>query len=127
TRQEAALLRQVAPDWARRFGAGAVLVEYGSGASEKTRIVLDAAPDLAAYVPIDISAEALGAAARRIDVGYPGLRVAPLVGDFLHLAALPPGIGEGRRVGFFPGSTIGNLDPAEAEAFLTAARRQLGE
>lgn len=126
TRQEAALLRRVAPDWASRFGAGAVLVEFGSGASEKTRIVLDAAPDLAAYVPIDISADALNAAARRIDASYPGLKVAPLVGDFLHMAALPEGIGHGRRVGFFPGSTIGNLEPAEAEAFLTAARRQLG-
>ncbi|RZJ26229.1 MAG: ergothioneine biosynthesis protein EgtB, partial [Brevundimonas sp.] len=54
TRQEAALLRAVAPDWAARFGPGATMVEFGSGASEKTRIVLDAAPDLAGYVPIDI-------------------------------------------------------------------------
>lgn len=127
TRQEAALLRRVAPDWAKRFGPGAVLVEFGSGASEKTRIVLDAAPDLAAYVPIDISADALDAAARRIDESYHGLKVAPLVGDFLHLAALPPGIGEGRRIGFFPGSTIGNLEPVEAEAFLRAARTLLGD
>jgi dimethylhistidine N-methyltransferase len=127
TRQEAALLREVAPAWASRFGADASLVEFGSGASEKTRIVLDAAPGLAAYVPIDISADALNAAARRIDESYPGLRVAPLVGDFLHLAALPDGIGQGRRVGFFPGSTIGNLEPREAVAFLSAARRQLGE
>ena len=127
TRQEAALLREVVPAWADRFGAGAALVEFGSGASEKTRIVLDAAPDLAAYVPIDISADALSAAARRIDKSYPGLKVAPLVGDFLHLAALPGGIGNGRRVGFFPGSTIGNLERSEAEAFLIAARRQLGE
>lgn len=127
TRQEAALLREVAPAWAGRFGPDAALVEFGSGASEKTRIVLDAAPDLTAYVPIDISADALNAAARRIDDAYPGLKVAPLVGDFLHLAALPEGIGQGRRVGFFPGSTIGNLEPAEAVAFLTAARRQLGD
>src|SRR5690606_12277503 len=108
TRQEASLLRQVAPDWAARFGPRAVLVEYGSGASEKTRIVLDAARDLAAYAPIDISREALAAAARRIEAAYPGLKVAPLVGDFLHLSNLPDGIGGGRRIGFFPGSTIGN-------------------
>lgn len=127
TRQEAALLRQVAPEWAPRFGSDAVLVEFGSGASEKTRIVLDAAPNLAAYVPIDISADALDAAAARIDRSYPGLKVAPLVGDFLHLAALPAGIGEGRHIGFFPGSTIGNLDPQEAVAFLTAARALLGD
>lgn len=126
TRQEAALLRRTAPEWAPRFGAGAVLVEFGSGASEKTRIVLDAAPDLAAYVPIDISADALDAAAARIAASYPGLKVSPLVGDFLHLGALPADIGQGRRIGFFPGSTIGNLEPDEAVAFLRAARGLLG-
>ena len=126
TRQEAALLRRVAPQWAARFGPEAALVEFGSGASEKTRIVLDAAPDLGAYVPIDISADALDAAARRIAEAYPTLKVMPLVGDFLHRGALPAGIGQGRRVGFFPGSTIGNLERDEAIAFLTAARALLG-
>lgn len=126
TRQEAALLRRVAPEWASHFGPDAVLVEFGSGASEKTRVVLDASPDLAAYVPIDISADALDAAATRIADAYPGLRVTPLVGDFLHLGALPAGIGQGRRIGFFPGSTIGNLERDEAVAFLKAARGLLG-
>ena len=126
TRQEAALLRRVLPQWAARFGPDAALVEFGSGASEKTRIVLDAAPDLGAYIPIDISADALDAAARRIAEAYPALTVMPLVGDFLHLGALPAGIGQGRRVGFFPGSTIGNLERDEAVAFLTAARGLLG-
>ena len=126
TRQEAALLRHVAPEWAARFGADAALVEFGSGASEKTRIVLDATSDLGAYVPIDISADALDAAARRIAEAYPALTVTPLVGDFLHLGALPTGIGQGRRIGFFPGSTIGNLERDEAIAFLTAARGLLG-
>lgn len=127
TRQEAALLREVAPLWAERFGRGAALVEFGSGASEKTRIVLDAAPCLSAYAPIDISADALDAAARRIAEAYPHLSVAPLVGDFLHLGALPAGLGEGRRIGFFPGSTIGNLERAEAEGFLRGARTLLGD
>ena len=126
TRQEAALLRRVAPEWVPHFGPDAALVEFGSGASEKTRIVLDAAPDLGAYVPIDISADALDAAAGRIAQAYPALRVTPLVGDFLHLGALPAGIGAGRRVGFFPGSTIGNLEQEEAIAFLKAARGLLG-
>lgn len=126
TRQEAALLRRVAPEWAARFGPDATLVEFGSGASEKTRIVLDAAPAMGAYVPIDISADALDAAARRIADAYAGLTVVPLVGDFLHLGALPAGLGQGRRVGFFPGSTIGNLERDEAIAFLTAARGLLG-
>ena len=127
TRQEAALLRTVAPDWTPRFGPGAALVEFGSGASEKTRIVLDAAPDLAAYVPIDISPDALDAAAARIREAYPALDVIPVVGDFLALGDLPEGLGQGRKVGFFPGSTIGNLTSDEAVAFLKGARRLLGD
>lgn len=125
TRQEAALLRDLAPGLAARFGENAVLVEFGSGASEKTRILLDAAPTLAAYVPIDISPDALAQAAASVGEAYPDLEVAPFVGDFLNLEALPE-LGRGRRIGFFPGSTIGNLDPDEAVAFLTAARERLG-
>jgi len=127
TRQEAALLRRVAPEWAERFGPDAVLVELGSGASEKTRIVLDAARDLAAYVPIDISPTALNEAAERIGADYPGLRVLPVVGDFEHLAPPPVEAGQGRRIGFFPGSTIGNLMPEAAVALLRSARQVLGE
>ena len=124
TRQEAGLLRDMAPSLAARFGDRAVLVEFGSGASEKTRILLDAAPNLAAYVPIDISADALEQAAEGISAAYPSLRVEPVVGDFLNLPALPE-LGLGRRVGFFPGSTIGNLDREDAVRFLTVARERL--
>ncbi len=124
TRQEAALLRELAPSLAARFGDNAVLVEFGSGASEKTRILLDAAPSLAAYVPIDISPDALADAAASISAAYPHLEVAPFVGDFLNLEALPE-LGRGRRVGFFPGSTIGNLDRDQAIQFLKAARERL--
>ncbi|WP_296172231.1 ergothioneine biosynthesis protein EgtB [uncultured Brevundimonas sp.] len=127
TRQEAALLRRVAPEWAARFGAAAVLVELGSGASEKTRIVLDAATALAAYVPIDISPTALNEAALRIRAAYPGLKVLPVVGDFEHLAPPSAEAGPGRRIGFFPGSTIGNLTPEAAVALLRSARAVLGE
>ena len=127
TRQEAGLLRRVAPLWAPRFGAGAVLVELGSGASEKTRIVLDAAPDLAAYVPIDISPAALNEAASRIRLDYPNLKVLPVVGDFEHLSPPPFEAGRGRRVGFFPGSTIGNLTPEAAVRLLRSAREILGQ
>jgi dimethylhistidine N-methyltransferase len=127
TRQEAALLRRVAPEWAKRFGPAAVLVELGSGASEKTRIVLEAASNLAAYVPIDISSTALTAAAERIQADYPGLKVLPVVGDFEHLKPPPDEAGGGRRIGFFPGSTIGNLTPEAAVALLRSAREVLGE
>lgn len=125
TRQEAALLRSLAPRLTEHFGDNAVLVEFGSGASEKTRILLDAAPTLQAYVPIDISPDALNTAAAGIAEAYPSMEVAPMVGDFLNLAPLPE-LGRGRRVGFFPGSTIGNLEPAQAVAFLANARERLG-
>ncbi|AQR62123.1 L-histidine N(alpha)-methyltransferase [Brevundimonas sp. LM2] len=125
TRQEAALLQAIAPRLTAGFGDDAVLVEFGSGASEKTRILLDAAPTLAAYVPIDISPDALNAAAARIAEAYPAIEVVPMVGDFLNLAPLPE-LGRGRRIGFFPGSTIGNLEPAQAIGFLSQARERLG-
>ena len=127
TRQEMALLRDRAAELTADFGPDAVLVEFGSGASEKTRILLDAATDLGAYVPLDISESALMDAAIRVRADYPKLRVQPVLGDFEHLAPLPDDLPSGRRIGFFPGSTIGNLQPDEAEAFLTAARRMLGE
>lgn len=125
TRQEAGLLRVMAPGLTEHFGDDAVLVEFGSGASEKTRILLDSARTLQAYVPIDISPDALNAAAAAIAGSYPDIEVAPMVGDFLNLAPLPE-LGRGRRIGFFPGSTIGNLEPDQAVAFLANARDRLG-
>lgn len=127
TRQETALLRDRAAALTADFGPDAVLVEFGSGASEKTRLLLDAAPDLGAYVPLDISESALLDAAARIRADYPRLRVQPVPGDFEHLAPLPDDLPHGRRIGFFPGSTIGNLEPEEAVRFLASARRMLGE
>lgn len=125
TRQEAALLKTMAPALTQGFGDNAVLVEFGSGASEKTRILLDAAPTLSTYIPIDISPDALTAAAGRISEAYPYIEVVPVVGDFLNLPPLPE-LGRGRRIGFFPGSTIGNLEPQQAIAFLANARERLG-
>ena len=127
TRQETALLRTQAAALTAEFGPDAVLVEFGSGASEKTRLLLDAAPDLGAYVPLDISETALSEAADRLRVAYPALRVQPVLGDFENLAPLPDDLPKGRRIGFFPGSTIGNLEPAEAVRFLTSAKGLLGE
>lgn len=126
TRTEVALLKGAAPEIARHIPDGAALVEFGSGASTKTRIVLDAAPQIAVYAPIDISASALDGAAQAIRADYPDLAVAPLRDDFTNALRLPPET-EGRPVvGFFPGSTIGNFTPEEARAFLTGARRLLG-
>jgi len=126
TRTEIGLLRRIAPEIAALISPGAALVEFGSGASVKTRLLLDAAPQLAVYAPIDISRAALDAAARAIARDYPKLTVAPLLDDFTRALSLPPAA-QGRPVtGFFPGSTIGNFTPPEAEAFLAGAHRLLG-
>ncbi|MFN3514678.1 MAG: ergothioneine biosynthesis protein EgtB [Phenylobacterium sp.] len=126
TRTEIALLRDKAGEMAHAAPDGAVLVEFGSGASTKTRLLLDAAPQIAAYVPIDISASALEAAAASIRASYPHLAVAPLVDDFTRALRLPAAAAERPRLGFFPGSTVGNFQPDEVIAFLAAARRLLG-
>ncbi|MDB5494317.1 MAG: hypothetical protein JWP86_1654 [Phenylobacterium sp.] len=127
TRTELALLRAHAAEIAAFIPDGAALVEFGSGASLKTRVLLDAAPQIAAYAPIDISAEALGAAADALARDYPRLTLAPLLEDFTRALALPAATAGRPVVGFFPGSTIGNFSPAEASAFLIGARRLLGE
>jgi dimethylhistidine N-methyltransferase len=112
---------------AQAIPKGAALVEFGSGASVKTRLLLDAARDLGAYVPIDISPDALDAAARAIRQDYPDLLVAPLAEDFTTALSLPPAVAGRPVVGFFPGSTIGNFTRQEAHDFLVRARRLLGE
>jgi len=125
TRTETALLRTAAPEIAGYISDGAALVEFGSGASVKTRILLDAAPQTAIYVPIDISPDALEMAAAAINADYPGLIVAPLVDDFTRAIELPD-IAHGHpRTGFFPGSTIGNFEDGDAIDFLNTARRLL--
>jgi dimethylhistidine N-methyltransferase len=127
TRTEIALLRDAAGAIAAEIPAHAALVEFGSGASLKTRILLDSAPQVAAYAPIDISPEALAEAAQAIRRDYPDVTVAPLAEDFTTALQLPPEARERPVVGFFPGSTIGNFTPEEALAFLKRARRLLGE
>ena len=122
TRTERGILTAHVGEMAEAVGPGAALVEYGSGSSDKTRILLDALtaadPPLAAYVPIDISGEHLDAAAERLRARYPGLRVLPVVADYSRPVALPALPPHARRVVFFPGSTIGNMPPDEAVPFL---------
>ncbi len=127
TRSETALLRKVAPELAADIPAGAVLVELGSGDSTKTRLLLDAAPQLSAYVPIDISADALGDASALLARDYPALNIVPVVADFTRLFSLPAAAVAHPRVGFFPGSTIGNFDRDGAVRFLRSVRQVLGD
>jgi dimethylhistidine N-methyltransferase len=126
TRTEMGILRR---DGARIMGElapGTALVEFGSGSTAKVRVLLDAAPDLAAYVPVDISAEFLGAEATRLQDDYPQVRVLPVAADFTSLFELPPQVRGRPLVGFFPGSTVGNFEPHEVDAFLRRAARILG-
>ena len=128
TRTETAILRERAGEIAALAGPGCALVEFGSGSSIKSRLLLDALEDLAVYAPIDISRQHLDESARRLGRDYPTLRIEPVCADYMVLPALPAtGHAARRRLGFFPGSTIGNLEPADATAFLRRARRLLGE
>jgi dimethylhistidine N-methyltransferase len=128
TRTETEILGSCAGDIARLAGPGCALVEFGSGSSVKSRLLIEAMHDLVAYVPIDISRQHLDATASRLRRDYPGLTVEPVCADYMSLSRLPPDVSAARRrIGFFPGSTIGNLEPDEATAFLRRARELLGE
>jgi ergothioneine biosynthesis protein EgtB len=122
TRTEIDLLARVGPQIAARIPQGAALVELGSGASAKTRLILDAAPHIAVYAPIDISGAALAAGAAAIARDYPNVAVTPLERDFTRAVDLPSSTAGRPRVGFFPGSTIGNFDP-EGRRPLSSGRR----
>lgn len=123
TRTETALLRRHAPDIAALAGPKARLIDFGSGNSAKIRILLAALERPAAYLPVDISREYLARAAEAMARDHPGLDVLPVCADFAEEFALPPTEGEGRLIGFFPGSTIGNLPPSDAIAFLQRCAR----
>ena len=128
TRTETAILRDRANEIATLAGPGCALVEFGSGSSVKSRLLLDALHDLAVYAPIDISRQHLDESARRLGRDYLTLAIEPVCADYMVLSALPAiGHAADRRLGFFPGSTIGNLEPADATAFLRRARRLLGD
>ena len=127
TRTERAILADRADDIARLTDAK-ILVELGSGSSEKTRLLLDALLDhgtLGGFVPLDVSASALGEAVDGLAVDYPGLSVQGVVGDLTrHLGCIPDG---SDRVVAFLGGTIGNLVPAERGAFLADLRSALAD
>lgn len=113
---------------AAALGAAPLVVEYGSGSSVKTRLLLDALADCAGYVPIDISREHLLAAAADIARRYPGLVVEPVCADFTGPVALPARFAaHANRIAFFPGSTIGNFAPPQARELLGHLRRLAGD
>jgi dimethylhistidine N-methyltransferase len=127
TRCEMAILREHAREIAKLVPKGSALIEFGSGSNKKARIMLRAAPKLAAYVPVDICGEMIEQEVAELRSDFPGLKVLPVAADFTKDFALPPEAKAApRRIGFFPGSTIGNFEPHEAASFLRHAGKILG-
>ncbi len=126
TRAELSILRTHAAEIADHVGPGAALVEYGSGAGVKVRLLLDAMSAPAAYVPVDISREQLVDVVGVLAREYRHVSIRPVCADYTLPLTIPDLPRRARRLGFFPGSTIGNFHPAEAAAFLRRVRRVLG-
>jgi dimethylhistidine N-methyltransferase len=114
TRCELGILQDNAPAIASLFAPGCALIEFGSGSSRKARILLGATATVEAYIPVDISGDFLQQDLVQLERDFPRLAVHPLVEDFTQAFAIPPDIALLPRVGFFPGSTIGNFEPHEA-------------
>lgn len=124
TRTELALLRQIGPELRRLIGPGAAVVEYGAGSVTKAALLLEALEDPAAYAPLDIAESAVQAIAVAMRQRFPRIALHPMVGDFMagmDLPDLPKPL-----LGFFPGSTIGNLDTGAALDFQRMVRATLG-
>ena len=127
TRCEMRILQDQAGEIAQLIPPGAALVEFGSGSNKKARILLNSAPVLSAYVPVDICGEMVEQEAAELRPDFPYLNVHPVTADFTQEFELPEEAKSAvLRVGLFPGSTIGNFEPHEAAAFLRNAAKILG-
>ena len=126
TRTELAILRDRAGEISADIPDGSALVEFGAGATTKVRLLLNECA-FRAYVPVDISGDFLKAQADALREDFPGLEVYPVTADFTAPFGLPDAVKAMPKVGFFPGSTLGNFEPHEACAFMRSARDILGE
>jgi dimethylhistidine N-methyltransferase len=126
TRCEMEILRERASEIARFIPDGAAMIEFGSGSSQKARLLI-AAAKLAAYIPVDISTEMLMREAEVLRRDWTELTVIPVEADFMQPFALPEQAASLPHTGFFPGSTIGNFEPHEASSFLRHAGHMLGK
>lgn len=119
TRTELGIMQRYAAEMGRQIGAGAMVIEFGSGSSTKTRILLDHLVDPAAYVPVDVSYEHLHETAQALVRAYPGLDILPVCADFTRPFDLPSASRlETHDAVYFPGSTIGNFEQADAMGLL---------
>ena len=126
TRAETEILKDHGPDFAKMIGTGRAVVEFGSGSSLKTPLLLRAI-DPAAYVPLDISGDFLRASAKELGAKFPGLPVHPVEADFMRRVELPNAVKDLPKLGFFPGSTVGNMVARTAVDLLRSMRETLGE
>ncbi|HKC02677.1 MAG TPA: L-histidine N(alpha)-methyltransferase [Sphingomicrobium sp.] len=126
TRTEVGIFHDIMPDIAARIPKGAAVVEFGAGSATKTPILLEAIKP-AAYVPVDISGDYLEQSAGELQRDFPAIEVIPVVADFARDFTLPGGIDHLPKLGFFPGSTIGNFIPRSATDLLRQFRSQLGD
>jgi len=126
TRTELGILQRHAREMAMHMGPHAEIIEFGAGSMQKVRLLLDAMDRPQRYIPLDISGEHLFDAAETLRHAYPALAVEPLVADYTRDLVLPPDVPpEGRRVGFFPGSTLGNFEPLDALRFMRMCAKTL--
>ena len=125
TRTETALLQSIMPDVARRAPSGAAVVEFGAGSATKTPLLLEAIHP-AVYVPVDISGNYLEQSAAEIAARFPAIQVVPVVADFARDFSLPDSMNDRPKIGFFPGSTIGNFVPWSGTELLRRFRSLLG-
>ncbi|WP_416825485.1 L-histidine N(alpha)-methyltransferase [Ectobacillus polymachus] len=125
TRTELLILRRYAKEIVSYFGEHALLIDLGSGSSEKVKILLDKVPNLAAYIAVDISKVFLEKSAIALANEYPNLKVAAMCADYTQSIDLPDIYQERKRIVFFPGSTFGNFEPSHAEAFLKRISKML--
>jgi L-histidine Nalpha-methyltransferase len=125
TRTEAGLLHDIMPEIAKRVPKGVAVIEFGAGSATKTPILLEAVAP-AAYVPVDISGDYLNGSADAVQQKFPSLEVLPVIADFARPFALPGGIENLPKLGFFPGSTIGNFVPWSGTDLLRQWRSLLG-
>ena len=126
TRTEIEILHTCAAQIAAGTESETVLVEFGSGSSVKTDILLAACPNITRYVPIDVSHASLEMAAQRLSIAFPNLRVEPVLGDFTTNVRLPSDVKRLPKLGFFPGSTLGNFSHDAAVDLLASFRHLLG-
>lgn len=125
TRTETRMMQEISADIAWHCSDAEAVVEFGSGSGKRSDLLLDALPRVGYYVPIDVSDELLASTLRTVEAAHPTVRVTPLLADFTQGMNLPAGTPRD-KLGYFPGSTIGNFLPRDAVHFLQNARCVLG-